>query len=161
MPSDHIHIREEQLPGVGRRYDLDVAEGRTLSVVAGGDGSRQLAIRHRGADEPHGQVQLRREEAVAVGSLLLGVRFSDSSQDTPGSSVDVSIVVLGDTSPAVGRRPAEIAMPDDAEGAVLAVVRDDTPQLLEDRSRPCEPGDRLVVAARRDRLDALLDHLAG
>jgi hypothetical protein len=42
------------------------------------------------------------------------------------------------------------------------VVRDDTPELLEDDvDRPCQPGDRLVLAGRPAPLENLRRYLAG
>lgn len=163
MGAYEVHIREQELPGIGRRFDLDVEDGLTLIMVARRDGSRDVAVSEKGADEPRGSVHLRREQAVAVGSLLLGARFSDESGESDGDgALDVSTVVLGPRSPAIGRIPAEIPLPAASEAAVVAVARDDTPQLLEDdRYRPCEPGDRLVIAGRRERLDAVVEHLAG
>jgi TrkA domain protein len=164
MGAEDVHIREHALPGIGRRFDLDVGDGLTLVVVTRRDGSRDIAVRERDADEPRRSVHLRREQAVAIGSLLLGARFSmedpGGEDDQPG--VDVATVVLGDASPAVGQLPGEVDLPRGAEAAVVAVARDDTPQLLEDdRIRLLEPGDRLVVAARPEHLDEVLHHLAG
>ena len=160
MGAEDVHIREQELPGIGRRFDLDVGDGLTLIVVARLDGSRDVAVGERGADEPRRSVHLGRERAVAVGSLLLGARFSDSGGDS--GALGVSTVVLGARSPAIGRIPSEIPLPGGSEAAVVAVARDDTPQLLEDdRHRPCQPGDRLVIAARGDRLGEVIRHLAG
>ena len=162
MGGEDVHIREQDLPGIGRRFDLDVVGDLTLIVVARHDGSRDVAVSERGADEPRRSVHLGREQAVAVGSLLLGARFSDGGGDSGGCALGVSTVVLGARSPAVGRIPTEIPLPGGSEAAVVAVARDDTPQLLEDdRHRPCEPGDRLVIAARGDRLGEVIRHLAG
>ena len=162
MGAENVHIREESLPGIGRRFDLDVDDGLTLVVVARRDGSRDVAVREEGADEVRRSVHLGREQAVAVGSLLLGALFSDGDGHSDHGALDVSTLVIGVRSPAVGRIPAEIPLPPGADAAVVAVARDDTPQLLEDdRHRPCEPGDRLVIVAQRDRLDDVIDHLAG
>ena len=162
MGSGEVHIREQELPGIGHRFDLEVQGGLTLTVVARRDGSRDLGVTEKVADEPLRSVHLGREQAVAVGSLLLGARFSDAGGDRAGRAMDVGTVLLGPRSPAIGRIPPEIPLPGGAEAAVVAVARDDTPQLLEDdRHRPCEPGDRLVVVGRRDRLDDVIHHLAG
>lgn len=162
MGADDVHIREQVLPGIGRRFDLDVEGGLTLVVIARRDGSRDVTVGDKDADELRRSVHLGREQAVAVGSLLLGARFSDGGGDSRGSALDVGTVVLGVGSPAIGRIPAEIPLPGGSDAAVVAVARDDTPQLLEDdRHRPCEPGDRLVIAARRDRLEEVIHHLAG
>jgi TrkA domain protein len=157
-----IHIREQRLPGIGSRYDLDVAEHRVLSVVARTDGSRELAVRAQGADETAVTVPLSREQAVAVAALLTGARFSIGPARSRDASVDVGTVVVGPRSPAVGLRADEIPLPAGSEAAVLAVISDETPDLIEgDPERRCQPGDRLVVAARPDRLSGVLAGLAG
>ena len=162
MDGDDVHIREHALPGIGRRFDLEVGDDLTLSVVARRDGSRDVAVTEKGEDAPRRSVHLRREQAVAVGSILLGARFSIEHEDLAGAEVDVTTVLLGDRSPAIGKLPRDVVLPDGAEGVVVAVARDDTAQLLEDdQHRPCKPGDRLVIAARRDRLEMVVRHLAG
>ena len=93
-----------------------------------------------------------------MGSLLLGARISVSGGCAPG----VSTVVLGARFSAIARIPTVIPLPGGSEAAVVAVARDDTPRLLaDDRHRPCEPGDRLVIAAGGDRLGEVIRHLAG
>ena len=119
MGAEDVHIREQELHGIGRRFDLDVDDGLTLIVVARRDGSRDVAVSEKGADAPRGSVHLGREQAVAVGSLLLGAWFSDGGGDSGGRTLDVSTVVLGPRSPAIGRIPAEIPLPGDSEAAVV------------------------------------------
>ena len=159
---DEVHIREQPLPGIGRRFDLDIETSKTLVVVARRDGSRDVGVDDRDAGGAVRSVNLRREEAVAVGSLLLGARFSGEAEPDDGRAIDVGTVLLGPRSPAIGKRPAEVAVPAGGDVAVVAVARDDTPRLLEDdRDRPCQSGDRLVIAARRDELDHAVAYLAG
>ena len=155
----NLSIREHRLPGLGRRYDVDMANGRVLSVIAHRHGGFELAVSDAGADEPRDAVSLTHDQAVAVGTLLGGIRFVGEDE---GTSVEVATVTLGPASPALGRTAADVPLPagcDDA--AVLAVIRDDTPELLEDHARPYRVGDRLVVAARPDVADEVARHLAG
>lgn len=162
MAGGEVRIHERSLPGVGHRFELDTADGRSLIVVARRDGSRDVSIREGDDDATSGTARLTREHAVAVGSLLLGARFAEGDLDADAGSMDVGIADVTPESPVVGRLPRTIEMPEDAEAVVVAVARDDTAQLLEDdRSRPCEPGDRLVVVARRDRLDDVVAYLSG
>jgi K+/H+ antiporter YhaU regulatory subunit KhtT len=92
MNGREVHIREQELTGIGRRFDLDLEEGQTLMVVALRDGSRDIAVRERGDDQVLGSVRLDREQAVAVGSLLLGARFSEDAGAAPSRpGMDVSI----------------------------------------------------------------------
>jgi TrkA domain protein len=162
VTAGEVRIREEALLGIGHRFELDMADGRSLVVVARRDGSRDVAVREGDDDEARGMVRLSRDQAVAVGSLLLGARFAEGDLAAGAGSMDVGVADTTSKSPVIGRLPRELEMPDGAEAVVVAVARDDTPQLLEDdRSRPCEPGDRLVVVARRDRLDDVIAYLSG
>nr|WP_249419839.1 TrkA C-terminal domain-containing protein [Rhabdothermincola salaria] len=72
--------------------------------------------------------------------------------------VQVVTLELAADSPALGRVPDELA--DEGRARVLAVIRDDTPELVEDDpSRALRVGDRLVVAARPEELDAVRHRL--
>jgi K+/H+ antiporter YhaU regulatory subunit KhtT len=160
-----IQIREQRLPGIGHRYELVVDRHRRLTVVVQDRGHRELGIVSGGADEPDVVVSLTQEQAVALAALLTGARFSiDTTEDDPidAGEVGIETVTLGPSSPAVGRPMKEVRLVGDPEAAVLAVIRDDTPELIEhEEGRRCQPGDRVVIAARRDRLPAVIEQLAG
>jgi len=159
-----LRIREQILPGIGHRYEFPLDGERTLVVVLRRDGGRHLAVRHSADDEAIPLLDLRHDQAMAVAALLTGARFS-IEDDEPGSvrpDVMVETITLSERSPAVGRRVREVPLPGDADAAILAIIRDDTPQLVEDdETEPCRPGDRLVVAGRRERLPAITQELAG
>lgn len=158
-----MRVREERLPGIGMRYDLDLPDHRRLFVIAEPGGRRHLGL-SRGGDEPEWQVTLDQDRAVMVAALLLGARFTlDTSHDDSVASDEVVVdtVELGPASPAIGKVLPEIALPD-ADAVVLAIVSDSTPELVEDdAAHRCLPGDRVVVAARGARIDELSRHLRG
>ncbi|HSK92360.1 MAG TPA: TrkA C-terminal domain-containing protein [Euzebyales bacterium] len=163
-----ISIREHTLPGIGRRYDVTLGDGRRLSVIIGRTGFRELSITDGTADEPSAVVALSQAQALAVAALLSGARFSlapasvAAAPEAEEDVVTVNTVTLTDTSPAIGHSVSEIELPAGSDAAVLAVIRDQTPELVEDPARvPCEPGDRLVVAARAGWLRRVTAVLAG
>jgi K+/H+ antiporter YhaU regulatory subunit KhtT len=160
-----LRIHEQRLPGIGRRYEFALGDGRIAAVIVGDDGQRVLAVSQEDADEPDVTVAFGEEHAVAIAAILMGARFSiQSGPDpaTPEPHVTVETVTLGASSPAVGRVARDVPLPPGSDAAVLAVIRDATPELLEDPERePCRPGDRLVVAARRERLAEVVELLAG
>ena len=160
-----IHIREQRLPGIGHRYELDVDAGRQLTIIVQHGGRREVSLGSRLADEPDAVVSLSEEQAVALAALLSGARFSIDSTDDhqiDANQVVVETVTLGPGSPAIGRPVNDIPLTGDPEAAVLAVIRDETPELVEDEpTRPPRPGDRVVIAARRQYLAAVVRQLAG
>ena len=160
-----IHIREQRLPGVGHRYELDIDAGRKLTVVVQHGGRREVGLWSGPADEADAVVSLSQEQAVALAALLSGARFSiDSTGDNQidADQVAVETVTLGAASPAVGRPLKDIPLMGDSEAAALAVIRDETPEMVDDETtRPCQPGDRVVIAARRQHVAAVVRALAG
>ena len=160
-----IHIREQRLPGIGLRYELDVDAGRKLTVVVQYEGRREVGLGSRLADEPDAVVSLSEEQAVALSALLSGARFSIERTNDDRIDCDevvVETVTLGPGSPAIGRPVNDIRLMGDAEATVLAVIRDDAPELVEDETaRPSRPGDRVVIAARRQHLATVVRELAG
>lgn len=160
-----VHIREQALPGIGHRYELSLGHRRWLAVIVKRDGGREISIGSDDADEPDAAATLAQEQAVAIASVLTGARFSiDTGDDRRVESDEVSVetVTLTKRSPAIGRVAAEIPLLHNSDASVLAVIRDETPDLVEDTAKqPCRQGDRVVVAARRDRLAEVVRNLAG
>ncbi len=70
-----IVIREEKLPGIGRRWELSAANGHSLVLVRTNTGAHQLYIRSSNKDEPDCAVLLTASEAIALAWLLAGVRI--------------------------------------------------------------------------------------
>ncbi len=159
-----VRIREQNLPGIGHRYELPVDANRSLMVVVQRGGGRQIVISRPDAEEPVAVVTLTHEQAMAVAALLTGARFAIEAdrEHAPGGDVAVETITLSERSPAVGRRVRDVPLLAGADAAILAIIRDDTPQLVEDEdTQPCRAGDRVVVAARQDRLAVVARELAG
>ncbi|MGB3734004.1 MAG: hypothetical protein WA964_03545 [Ilumatobacter sp.] len=159
-----INVHEQLLPGLGQRFDVELDEQDTITVVALRNGRRQLTRRLAGSDAPNAVIDLGREQAATVGALLLGAQFTDSHD---GRVHDVDPVVV-DTfnvthdAPAVHRTPADALHQFGDDVVVLAIVRDHTPELVEPdlQLELCE-GDRVVVAARRSRHHLVARTLTG
>lgn len=160
-----LHVREHRLPGIGNRYDIALGRGQRLVIVVQHDGGRSIGVMDEYADEPSITIRLAQEQAVAVAALLTGARFTldtSADQEVTADEVEIDTVALGPDSPAVGSLMRDIALPADSDAAVLAIIRDETPELVEDEEHtPVRPGDRLVVAARRDRIGTVVRHLSG
>jgi K+/H+ antiporter YhaU regulatory subunit KhtT len=163
-----VHIREHAVPGVGRAYEMPVEGGLVLSLVVDArTAERTLSVLRPGEDEPAVVVHLDESRALALSTLMAGMRV-EVEPSAPREAVQVDTVVIGAGSPASGRTVAELdatgegGLPDPGDARVIAVIRDDTPELLEDDPhRPCQPGDRLVLAGRPGPLAELRRWLVG
>jgi TrkA domain protein len=147
----NINVREQALPGIGQRYEVDLAPGRTFVVVAGRDGSRSIGVNDSSDDELI-TFTLTADQAVMIGALLLGARFSIDAGEHPAPEeiVIVETVPVPADAPSIGRRPSALFADHRDAAAVLGVIRDDTPEILEaDADAPIAAGDRIAIAVRR------------
>lgn len=71
-------VHAQDLPGIGRRYDLDLGRSsERISVVVRNDRTRDLYVFADGGGEPAVAVELSEEQARKLGALLAGTFFED------------------------------------------------------------------------------------
>lgn len=156
-----VHVRQQRLPGVGRLYSITLPSGVVIRVAVTRDGGRELSISRPGDEDPWVAVGLDEAHATTLAALLTGAQFV--VEDVPPAAGDVAVVdtvTVGERSPLVGRSIAEVTLPGE-DTTVLAIIRDQTPDLVEDEDQPIRPGDRLVIAARSSVIPALHRELTG
>lgn len=162
---EEISVREHPLPGSARFFELTLSGGTVLQIFTESDSSdSHLAVLPPDADTPVVNLRLSKAEAIILSSLISGVKFVVRTHEgtEAADAAGPSTVKLRASSPAVGRTIHEIQVPEPDRAHVLAVIRDDTEELLEgDIQRPCQVGDRLVVVGRPDALARLVRYLHG
>ncbi|MBK9179792.1 MAG: hypothetical protein IPM45_09525 [Acidimicrobiales bacterium] len=157
-----IQVREQHLPGIGVRYDLELADDRTMFVITDRSGTRHVGLVGQN-DAPAWQITLEPDRAVMLAALLLGARFTLDTRGEDRVAADevvVDTITLTDCSPVIGAAAADIRLPGE-DASVLAVICDTTPELIEDRAHRCRPGDRAVIAARAADIDDVTDYVRG
>ena len=163
-PEDEVHVRELPFPGSGRVWTVTLGSGYVLTVIANpGTAARQLVITEPGGDDPVVTVDMTGVESTTVAALLSGIRFVVEQDDAvPVNAANLRTVALPAGARAVGQRLDELEVPDPEQARVIAVIRDDTSDLIEDDpDRPCQPGDRLVLVGRPGSMTTLVQHLLG
>lgn len=160
-----VEVGETRLPGVGWRYDIQLARGMTLLVVVEDTGRRHIVLAGEADEDPWSSVPMTESQALAVASLLTGARLHLSAHggEAQRPSIDdlpatlVESVLVTQRSAIQGLPPSVLAERLGSHAEVLGVVCDETPQILEgDPARPLQVGDRVVVAARRAHRDEVL-----
>jgi TrkA domain protein len=69
-----VHV--EDLPGIGRRYDIDLGRSsERISVVVRRDGTRDVYVFTTRSADPTAVVELTDEQARKVGAVLAGTFF--------------------------------------------------------------------------------------
>ena len=68
----------QELPGVGKRYDVDLqSASQRCSVVVTRDGKRHLYVFTSRSDEPTAVLELTEDQARKIGAVLSGTFFHD------------------------------------------------------------------------------------
>lgn len=171
-PFTEPNVREHPLPGNRRLREMTLPDGTSLTVATEPDkGELDLSITAPGKDEAMASVRMSEVEATTLAALLSGIRLTPPSAaaaadagdvDDAGDVTDLRTMRLPVGAPAVGRRLDELEVPAPDQARVIAVIRDDTPQLIEeDPDRPCRPGDRLVLVGRPAAMGDLVSALTG
>lgn len=153
-----IHVHQERLPGIGQRYEFAISDDRHLVVVARSDGGRDLSLTDHSSDDAQTVLTLDRSQAATLGGLLIGATFTIDATEEGGPTDDVIVktITLGSAAPVLGQAIAGIDLTGHAQAVVLALIRDTTADLVEDPATcGCQPGDRLVIVAHSDHIDAV------
>jgi K+/H+ antiporter YhaU regulatory subunit KhtT len=165
LPRAEVHVREHPLPGNSRLFWLTLADGSVIGVASHSVGTgREVSLTLPGQDEPALTTRLSDVEATTLAALLSGVRFlvETPADHAPVGGANLRTLTIGAGSPAIGVKVADIDVPSPGDARVIAVIRDDTPELVEeDPRRPCQPGDRLVLVGRPEAMRELVQHLLG
>ncbi|HUF98564.1 MAG TPA: TrkA C-terminal domain-containing protein [Ilumatobacter sp.] len=163
---DHeVHVREIPLPGTARLFSMTLADGSivTLSTRASST-DRTLEVTPPDSDESVVAIHFNAAESTTLAALLSGIRFviQQPEEDQPVDAASLRTVTLPAGSPAIGLRLHDIEVPDSVDARVIAVIRDDTADLIEsDPERPCQAGDRLVIVGRPGAMSLMVQQLTG
>lgn len=146
-------IHEQELPGIGYRYDVDTEEG-PLSVVIHHSGRRDLYV-----GSPPVVVTLDDEQARRVGAVLAGAYFRPALAQRIEAVVGgllIDWVTLGAESKGAGRSIAELEVRRRTRMSIVAILRGDETLISPDPSEVLLAGDRLIVVGRPQDLDGLV-----
>ena len=154
-------ISEQDLPGIGRRYDLWTPEGERVSVVIHHSGRRDL---YAFAGDDAATVSLTDDQARRLGAVLGGAYFKPAVAQQMEAVIGGLLIdwaTVRPTSPAVGRSIADLQIRRRTRMTVAAIVRGDDARVAPDPTEVIEAGDRLVVVGRPEDLGGFLAHVIG
>jgi K+/H+ antiporter YhaU regulatory subunit KhtT len=160
-----VHVREHPLPGNARLFSLALADGSIVTLSTSGESTdRTLEVTPPDCDESVVAVRFNAAESTTLAALLSGIRFviQQSEDHQPVDAANLRTVTLPAGSPAIGRRLHDLDVPESTDAQVIAVIRDDTGDLIEtDPDRPCQAGDRLVIVGRPGSMSHMVQLLTG
>jgi TrkA domain protein len=155
-------VREFDLPGIGRRFELTDANGRPVTVVVHHTGRRDLYA--PAPDRSPTVLTFTDGQARRLAAVLGGVYF------TPAAVAEVEAVIGGllidwvtlrPDSPGVGHSLADLEIRRRTRMTVAAILRGDHPVVSPDPGEVLAAGDRLVVLGRPEDLPGFVAAVVG
>jgi TrkA domain protein len=147
-----IEMRQTRLPGVGTKFSFVTARGARATVIQHVDGTRELYVfRRRADDEPAVVLQLEDDEARQLGAVLGGAyerpQIVEELEMVFGE-LAIEWVEVPEGSPAIGKTLAECAFRARTGITVIAILREPEPVVGAQPNDRIERGDTLVTVGR-------------
>ena len=147
-------VYESDLPGVGKKFEIDLDDGSRLVVVTHNTGKREVFRRPDPDGDSEKLFELSDRLARQVGTILEGAYFQ------PVRSVDIDTVLgegtllewveVGAESPLAGQTLGGAGVRQRFEASVIAVQRGDETVTNPGADTEIRAGDTLIVIGPRE-----------
>ena len=159
-----MSVHEEELPGIGRKFEILVGKGDRIDVVIHHSGRRDLYVFERDAEDPSAVLKLTDDQARRLGSVLSGTYFKpalvEEIEGLIGEFV-VDWITLTDESPATGKTLAELQARKRTGMSVISIIRTEATIRAPDPNEVLRSGDRLVYVGPQRHLNGFLSYMLG
>jgi TrkA domain protein len=162
-PDSSLDFVVEDLPGIGRRYQMTGTNGGRITVVIHHSGRRVVYGLNAGADQASA-VELSDHQARKLGAILGGAFFKPAVVEEVEAVFDdllIEWVALQPDSPGAGRSIAELEIRSTTGVTIIAIIRGQQAITAPEPSQIMEAGDRLVVVSRPRDLGPFRDLVVG
>lgn len=156
-------VYETDVPGVGRKFELDLDDGARAVVLLHHDGRVELFRRESPDADSEKLLDLTNRQANRLGSILEGAYFESVDLDDLSVPLGDAIIEWLDVTPdsdLAGHTLAEAAVRQETGVSVLAVQREGETHPNPDPEFELRAGDVLVTLGTREEqaaLDGMLD----
>jgi len=158
-------VYETDLPGVGRKFEIDIGDGAQLVVVIHNTGKREV-FRKSGPDADAKKVfEASNQLAQTIGSILEGSKFQPVEVDHEGTMLPGNTVLewykVGPESAVANRPLGDGLVREDLDVLVVAIQRGEDILSSPGPETVVEASDTLVVIGSQDDVLAFEDLVAG
>lgn len=144
-----MDISETELPGVGKRFEVDIGGGESAVVVVHNTGRRELFVRPDPDADAEELLDLSDKEARIIGSILEGAHFQPVATDNTATQIGDNVMLewytLDEDSPLVGKTLAAADVRNATGATIVAVERGDEVIQSPEAKFTAKAGDQLIA----------------
>jgi TrkA domain protein len=149
-----VTVYESDLPGVGKKFEVDLDDGSRLVIVTHNTGKREVFRRPSPDSDSEKLFELSDTLARQVGTILEGAYFqpvrSQAIETVLGDDTLIEWVQVEDDSPLAGKTLAEAGVRQRTGVSVLAVQRGEETITNPGADTEIRAGDTLIVVGSRE-----------
>ncbi|MDF2722273.1 MAG: yhaT [Paenibacillus sp.] len=153
-------IRESDLPGIGRKYEVETLSRERLVIVVHDDGRREIFTPDR--DDPDENMlvfTLEDDEARAIGAIIGGMNYKPKALETIEVVLNDLIIEwyrIGAEYPCVGKTIGELGVRQRTGANIIAAVYpDESHHINPGPDYRLKGGSTLIVAGERNQIKVL------
>jgi K+:H+ antiporter subunit KhtT len=153
----------DDLPGIGRRYQMMGINGGRITVVVHHSG-RRVVYGLDAASDQASAVELSDHQARKLGAILGGAFFKPAVVEAVEAVFDdllIDWVALEPNSPGADKSIAELEIRRTTGGDIIAIIRGAQAITAPEPSEIMRVGDRLVVVSRPQDIGPFRDLVVG
>ncbi|MEP9409836.1 MAG: cation:proton antiporter regulatory subunit [Candidatus Brocadia sp.] len=148
-------IKECDLPGIGKKFSLELDSGDKLVVVIHSSGEREVFKFTRDSDEPSSVTKLTDEEARQVGAILSGAYFQPVIEDEPKltmKNVTMEWIKIVPDSMLANKKIEELDIRKATGVSVTTIIRGETVIPNPCSGEVIKPQDTLIIIGNNEQI---------
>ncbi len=154
-------IREAELPGLGKKYEVSLENGDQVAVIIHDDGTRELYYFPQDGDDPLAAITLSDQESRQLGSIIGGAFYQPKTLErleTAVSELRIEWLKVQGKSGIAGKSIGELGLRKNHGIIIIAVMEDkgrgrkETVCINPGPGYVFEPGQTVVAAGKNEKM---------